>query len=255
MHDTRWKQLFVTGGRQEQVVSVSQAIDHGIPRSTFVQAAHRLGMTNLGGGAWAQCGAPNTYRRKLWVAKLTLGNDVVFTGRTALWLRRIVATTPVEIDIFCGERALRNLKGRRCVRGQWGDEDTTINIEGFQTACVYRALRDAAAVVPVETLLRWLPAMDRLRLGSIEELAAYLEGCGRFPGVVNLRAAVATLRLELPHSGAERFARRLLRAADIAPHPRPYAVRTWWGDDCRNRPRIPKVPVRRRGGWSASSAH
>lgn len=45
------------------------------------------------------------------------------------------------------------------------------------------------------------------------------------PGVVNLRAAVATLRLDLPHSGAERFGRKLLRAADLAPHPRPYPVR------------------------------
>ena len=225
MHDKRWKQLFVTGGRQEQVVSVSQAIDHGIPRSTFVQAAHRLGMANLGGGVWAQCGAPNTYRRKLWVVKLTLGEDAVFTGRTTLWLRRIVTTMPAEVDVFCGDRVLRNRKGRRCVRGRWGHEDTTINIEGFQTACVYRAFRDVAAVVPVETLLRWLPAMDRLRLGTIDELAKYLEDSGRFPGLVNLRAAIATLRLDLPHSGAERFGRKLLRAADLAPHPRPYPVK------------------------------
>ena len=225
MHDTRWKQLFVQGGRQEQVVSVEQAVEHGIPRTTFYDTAQRLGMADLGGGVWAQCGAPNTYRRKLWAAKLRLGDDVVFTGRTALWLRRIVSATPAGVDLLVGKRALRSTAKRRCIRGELSERDIVVKIEGFQTAGVYRAFVDVAPVVPLETLLRWLPAMDRLRLGTVDGLAEYLIEAQRRRGIVNLRAAIATLQSDLPHSGDERFARKLLKAADLAPYPRPYPLK------------------------------
>ena len=226
MYDDRWKKLLTLGSNQERVITVSQAVGCGIPDSTFVGAAHRLGMVRLGGGVWAECGAPNTYRRKLWVAKLMLGEEVVFTGRTVLWLRRIITATPSQVDIYCGpKRAVRPNATRRVVRSKWLDEDLTVNVEGFQTAGVYRSFTDAANVVPLETLLRWLPAMDRLRLGTIDELEAYMTERGTFPGSVKLVAAVASLQADLPHSGKERYARALLRAAGIAPHRRPYPVK------------------------------
>lgn len=225
MYDDRWKKLLTLGSNQERVVTVSQAVDCGIPDSTFVEAAHRLGMTRLGGGVWAECGAPNTYRRKLWVAKLLLGDEVIFTGRTVLWLRRIVSATPAQVDIYCGpKRAVRANSSRRIVRSRWLDQDITVNLEGFQTAGVYRSFTDAANVVSFETLLRWLPAMDRLRLGTVDELAAYMAERGQFPGCLKLVAAVTALQVDLPHSGKERYARTLLRAAGIAPYRRPYPV-------------------------------
>lgn len=225
MYDDRWKKLLALASKQDRVVTVRQAVDCGIPDSTFVDAARRLGMSRLGGGVWAECGAPNSYRRKLSVAKLMLGDGVIFTGRTVLWLRRIVSATPSQVDIYCGpKRAVRVNSTRRIVRSTWLDSDITVNLEGFQTAGVYRSFTDAAAVVPLETLLRWLPAMDRLRLGTIDELSAYIGERGRFPGCVKLVAAVSALRADLPHSGKERYARTLLRAAGIAPHRRPYPV-------------------------------
>lgn len=222
MHARRWRNLNRIGARQEQLVTVQQAMGCGIPRSTFVQSAKRLGMSNLGGGVWAQPGAPNTYRRKLWVARLLYGDEVIFTARSALWLRRIISASPPQVEVHRGPAAHdRPRPGLRLVRARWREEDETVNLEGFRVAPTYRAFTDVASVVPLESLVRWLPAMDRLRLGTLEGLRQYISARGRFVGAVNLVAAVAVLKSDLPHSGAERFARRTIRTAGLVPHPRP----------------------------------
>ena len=219
--------LLAQSGRQHHVFSTGQARAHDIAYSTLHDTAKRLGMAHLGRDVWAVTGTPNTYLRKLWVAKLRFGEDTVFTGRTVLWLRRVIAATPNTVDILTGPGLhLRSRPGYCFVRSELLDHDDTINLEGFRCVSVYRAFTDAAAVVPMDSLLRWLPAMDRLRLGTLEGLLEYYRGRGRFVGVVDLRAAVAVLLEGLPHSGAEKLARKLLRAADLAPYVRPYPVRS-----------------------------
>ena len=218
--------LLIQSGRQQQVFTTSQARALEIPSSTLHDRAKRLGLAHLGRDLWAVTGSPNTYLRKLWAAKLRFGDEVVFTGRTVLWLRRIITTTPSTIDILIRPQLhLRPRPGYCFVRSPRLDQDDTINLEGFRCVSVYRAFTDAAAVVPMDSLLRWLPAMDRLRLGTLEGLAEYYTCRGRFVGIVDLRAAVTVLLTGLPHSGAEKIARRLLKAADLAPYVRPYPVR------------------------------
>lgn len=102
-----------------------------------------------------------------------------------LWLRRIISAAPDTVDILTGPRLHLHPRAGYCfVRSALLEQDDTVNIHGFRCVSVYRAFTDAAAVVPVESLL---------------------EG--------------------LPHSGAEKLARKLLRAADLAPYRRPYPVR------------------------------
>lgn len=226
MDKQRWKKLFALGERQERVVTLAQAVECGIPPTTFHENARRLGMVRVSHGVWALPAAPNTYRRKLWVVKLALGDDVVFTGRTALWLRRVITATPHEADVLLPPGTHQRARpGVRFHRGRPLDDDSIVNLEGFRTACVYRAFTDVSAVAPVESLMRWIPAMDRLRLGHLDGLDEYVVRRGRFPGVVNTRAAAAALRNDLPHSGAERLARRSLRDVGIRFPTRPYPVK------------------------------
>ena len=224
---TPMHRLLIQSGRQQQVFTSGQARALAVPYSTLHGTAKRLGMAHLGRDLWAVTGAPNTYLRKLWVAKLRFGDDVVFTGRTALWLRRIITSAPDTVDILTGRKLhLRARPGYCFIRSDLLAGDDTVNLEGFRCVSVYRAFTDVAAVVPMDSLLRWLPAMDRLRLGTLEGLVAYYVSRGRLVGVVDLRAAAATLLEGLPHSRAEKVARKLLRAAEIAPHRRPYPVRS-----------------------------
>ena len=218
--------LLIKSGRQQQVFTTSQARALEIPSSTLHDTAKRLGFAHLGRDLWAVTGSPNTYLRKLWAAKLRFGGEVVFTGRTALWLRRIITATPATIDILTGPQLhLRARAGYHFARGGLLADDDTLNLEGFRSVSVYRAFTDAASAVSMDSLLRWLPAMDRLRLGTLEGLADYYGRRGRFVGIVDLRAAVTVLLVGLPHSGAEKVARKVLRAADLAPYARPYPVR------------------------------
>ena len=183
-------------------------------------------MAKLWRSVWSAGGSKNTYHRKLWVVKLALGEDVVFTGRTVLWLRQIITATPDAIDILLGPgTGQRARNGVRFFRGAPFDSDATVSIEGFRTASVYRSVSDVAAVVPMESLMRWIPAMDRRRLGNLAGLKEHMTARGRFVGAVNLRAAIVSLERDLPHSGAERLARRSLRDAGMQPARRPHAVK------------------------------
>ncbi len=171
-------------------------------------------------------GAPNTYRRKLSVAQLRFGDDVVFTARTALWLRQLITANPPVVDVLARPDAHYRARTRtRFHRGATIDGASTVKIERFYAADVYRAMTDAAADVPLESLLRWLPAMDRLRQGTLDGFDEHVRERGRFRGVVNCRAASALLRTDLPHSGAERTGRAALRRSGFPPYPRPYPVR------------------------------
>ena len=222
---TPMQKLMRTSARQHQVFTTAQAVDCGVSATTLRSLAPRIGIVDLGYGMWAGAASPNTYQRKLWVAKLSMSSDVLFTGRTVLWLRRIISAIPQEIDILIGPSLhLRPRARTRLFRGSIPEENS-VNLEGMPTVGVYRAFTDAAAVVPVESLVRWLPAMDRLRQGSLDGLEEYAVKRGRFVGVVNLRAAIAVLRVDLPHSTGERVGRKALRAAGIPPYPRPYPVR------------------------------
>ena len=226
MATTPWQRLMRTAGRQHQVFTTGQAEDCGIAASTLADMARRRIIVNLGYGVWACGAAPNTYDRKLWVAGLTLGSDVLFTARSVLWLRGIIGAKPQTVDVLTGtDHHLRKRPGVHFCRGTLLDEDESVNLKGHTTTSVYRSFTDAAAVVPLESLIRWLPAMDRLRQGDLDGLEAYSRRRKRYVGVVNLRAAIAILRSDLPHSGAERVARKALRGADLAPYIRPYPVR------------------------------
>lgn len=220
------RKLLNTAARQHQVFTTEQALLAGIPHSTLRSMARRLFIIDLGHGLWAFAGAPNTYYRKLWTTKLSMSPDSMFTGRTVLWLRRIITATPREVDILTGPALHRRTRPSvHAFRGALLEDDDSINLEGLPTAPVYRAFTDAAGVSAVDALVRWLPAMDRRRLGTLDGLAQYMELRARFVGVVNLRAAIATLSSDLPHSGAERAGRRALRGAGLRPYPRPYPVR------------------------------
>jgi very-short-patch-repair endonuclease len=160
------------------------------------------------------------------VVRHALGDDVIFTGRTVLWLRQITTGTPSGIDVWSGPQAhYRGRKGVVFSRGAWVPSDAVTKVDGFATAPVRRAFTDVARVAAYDSLLRWLPAADRRRLMTLDALEEYVPLRGAFPGVVNLRAAMAVLRSDLPHSDAERFARRLVRDAGLRPYPRPYAVK------------------------------
>ena len=218
------RNLMRLAARQHQVFSTAQADNEGIESNTLAHMARRGHITSLGYGLWACAGAPNTYRRKLAIAQLSLGGDTVFTGRTTLWLRRVITQEPSSVDVLVDPDVhLRPRPGMCFFRGA-RDDDSSVNVEGHTTTSIYRAFSDVSKVTPVESLTRWLAAMDRLRLGHLAGLDAHCAQRGRFPGVVNLRAAVATLRADLPHSGAEKLGRTSLRAAGIAPYPRPYPV-------------------------------
>ena len=138
-----------------------------------------------------------------------------------------MSATPPIVDVLVKPDAhYRELAKVRFHRGAQLVDASTVKIERFVTTDVYRALADASPDVPVESLLRWLPAMDRLRHGDLDGFEEFLTRRGRFRGIVNCRAAIATLRSDLSHSGVERIGRSALRQNGFRPHPRPYAVRT-----------------------------
>jgi hypothetical protein len=226
MHDKRWRDLFKLAGRQEMTFSSQQAVACGIPAKTLHRAGPRLGCHSPWKGVWVVGGSRNTYRRKLWVVRHALGADVVFTGRTVLFLRQIITATPTGIDVWSGRQVHhRDRNGVVFHRGLWVPEDAVARIDGFATAPVRRAFADVARIAAFDSLLRWLPAADRRRLLTLDQLDEYLPHRGAFPGLVNLRAAMAALRHDFPHSGGERLARRLVRAGGLRPYPRPYSVR------------------------------
>ncbi|MDP9394396.1 MAG: hypothetical protein M3Q27_09180, partial [Actinomycetota bacterium] len=114
-------------GRQHQVFSTAQALQCDIRERTLRDVARRLAIANLGEGLWACAGAPNTYRRKLSVAQLRFGDDVVFTARTALWLRQIITANPPVVDVLARPDAHYRARTRtRFHRGATIDGASTV---------------------------------------------------------------------------------------------------------------------------------
>lgn len=185
----------------------------------------RHGSTQLHPGVWSLPGSVDTCERRIAAARLAVSKWSVVTGESALWLRGVVARPPAQVHLLLRpDHHLEHFDGVRFHRGRWVVGDREEPVMGFCTAPVLRGLTDASSGSGVGRLVRWISSMDRLRIAGAPDVAAYLDLRGRFPGVVALREALTAVGIDLGHSEAERRARRLLRAAGLDPHRRPFAV-------------------------------
>lgn len=224
-----WQTLDRRLGRQHGVVAVWQAVADGIPRSTFYDYVRRHGWTHLGDGLWATPQREVSFLRRI-AEKQHLGPGArILTGPALLTVAGVRPQQPCSVDLLVGPRlAVAPRPGVRYHRGAWVSGDKVERREGIPSTPVLRAWTDATRLSSVDRLEKDLRAMDRLRIATPEQAAAYLELRCRFVGRPRARQAVARVDRQLVHSDDEARARLLLDAVEGHPHPRPCKISTEW---------------------------
>ena len=224
----RWAEVHnTTTAQQHGVLGRWQAEAWGVASSTYSEHMLAHGWSQEWPGVWTHPGSPRTYEQQCWAALVALRCRAVLTATSALWVYGAIAQRPDDVALLI--RPNRHIQVRpqiRLHRGRWIAGDAAELREGLPVAPVLRAWSDYARDHTSARLSTALSALDRLRLATPADAAAYVEARGSFHGRKRARSALAELNGELTHSGDERRARHLLRAAALphAPLGRPFTV-------------------------------
>lgn len=200
--------------RQGGVVSVRQADDLGIPRSTLDGRLRTWGVAKPHRGVIALPGvdldAPTT---RLWLALCAVGSPAWASGRTAAQLHAgedVPAIVDVAVPVSRRPSAPSGVRLRRLTLGH---RDVTVR-RWVPLLQLDRALREAAALEAYDEALGLVAAAVQRRATTLDRLAASTRG--RRPGGRQLRAIVADLGATGADSALAHRTVGLLRAAGLS---------------------------------------
>lgn len=223
-----WARLYQEAAEPQQgAVSSQQAASLGIPLATFHEHVRAHAWARLLPGVWGVPGSADSYERRCWAALLAVPHGVL-TAESALWHAGLLRREPPRTALLLPPRTHMGARESfRFHRGRWVVGDRVEDEGGLRRAPLLRALTDFAVDHSQRRTEYAIAALHRLRHATPEDVRAYLERRGRFPGRRKALAALDAVAGEVTHSGEERHARDLLRAADLPwlLHPRPLAIR------------------------------
>jgi hypothetical protein len=148
------------------------------------------------------CGAPDTWRRRLWVGLLEAGPDTVVSRRSGAALADIPGFGPGPVDILKGEVHEERMRTCELHVSSWIPPHHRTAIDGIPVTSVARTLFDLAALGTPSRRRRGLPYLhpDRAEravddalvrdLTTLDELAEVVATLGRQgrPGTTRMRA-------------------------------------------------------------------
>lgn len=206
-------------------VTTADLTEAEVASSSFSTHAAAIGWTSKFWRVWVPTGAVLDHTRLCAAAVASVGEEVVVTGASALYLDGVLSNPPATVELLldtgrhlasregvCLHRTVTFAKVRRHNRGD------------LVLASASRALADHAAHTVVNDMCRDIATALRTRQCSMAGIRAELVARKRFPGRATLRRAYGLLSGEIVHSAGERQARRHLTAAGMAPGSKPLPV-------------------------------
>jgi hypothetical protein len=201
--------------RQRGIIAVKQAVARGLARSSVYDVLHAHRWRCIEPGVWARPGSRwRAGEARIHAAHLAGSGKRVLTGGPRLALAGVRSFISRELPMLVAPTiSPRRRAGVRYIRSAWVPQDRVEHWEEVPCAPVWRAWSDAAAIDPVQRLIKDLQNLHRLRYGGPETAAAYLGRRGVFRGRPKALQAIERTRRQLVHSGSEKRARDLLAAA------------------------------------------
>lgn len=187
-----WQKLVKLARRQHGLVTVVQAEDAGIPRSTLSRwvAAGRLGRWYP--GVYALEGMPDSWLRRAKAATLAAHAEAVLGGAAAARLHGLLDFDGSEVELLVPRTAACGRLGRIRIRrtNHLPDSDRT-EVKGIPVASIVRTIVELAVVVAEKRLREILLDAWRRNLVTPLEVATCLGEIGRVRGAAKLRRVLA----------------------------------------------------------------
>lgn len=138
--------LYELAGKQHQVVARRQAIDElGIAPATLDREFRRRGWRSLWAGVHQAPGSRTTFETRVAAAALAVGRGAMASGRTALWLHRVLDSPPDQLHIVVPEHVRAPRLGHvRVWRSRTLRDGDRSRVRRLPVATPARALMDAA---------------------------------------------------------------------------------------------------------------
>ncbi|MBW3663432.1 MAG: type IV toxin-antitoxin system AbiEi family antitoxin domain-containing protein [Actinobacteria bacterium] len=187
-----WQKLMKLARRQHGLVTVAQAEEVGIPRSTLSRwvAAGRL--KRWYPGVYALEGVPDSWLRRAKAATLAAHAEAVLGGAAAARLHGLLAFDGSQVELLVPRTAACGRLGRVAIRRTSTLPDHhRVEVDGVPAASVARTIVELVDVVAEKRLREVLLDAWRRNLVTPLEVAACLGEVGRVRGAARLRRVLA----------------------------------------------------------------
>lgn len=211
---------------QHYVVHVSQApgCDVSVRRLRSV-ATERDWERPFDGIIWLP--GPDTPERWMMSGLLLVGEQGLITGRSALYLDRLLATAPTRVELLVpyghAVPAFKRLHVRRTRTLQPEDR---VEIDGLRATIVERTLNQMAHNTDVKTLRAHAIDARRMKLYTTSRHLACIDRMGNFPGAAKMRTMAAEIDEDESESIFEFLMRRRFVEVGLRPDAEQYTLRT-----------------------------
>lgn len=191
----------------------------------FRRHAQRIGWEHRRRGCWVPAGFELSHTQRAAEAISGLSEDVLLTGRTALFLYGVLDHPGKDVELLVPAKQHYLVQDGVCLhRTRIFDGVRYQHRKGFRLALPARAFADFAPHASLNDLCCDLATAMRKRQCTLPKIAAEIAARKRWPGRRTLRIAHGLLTGELKHSADEGMARRLLREAGHRPHHEPLTI-------------------------------
>ena len=203
---------------QAGVVSVQQALEAGVTRSTLQRAVRRGVLDRIHPRVLRFTASPLTSLARTWAAVLQVGNEAIVSHEASLVLAG-TSTVPYY-PVVSVEQGRHVQEGIRVHRHPRPPKDQLVTIHGLTATTIERAVVDVASVFGVgrlDALLDHLTMTERTTtLGAIERTLRQIDRRGR-RNTRNLQELLDQRRstTPTPRSRLERLADEALRASGL----------------------------------------
>jgi len=210
---------------QGGVISVDQAIQAGLARSTMRGIVRRQGWRRLHRGVYLLPGAEWGFRQECQAALLAAGPKSVLCRRTVAHIFGLLPKPPfIEVFLPLSERAPALAPVRVCRTGTLRPADLA-EMDGLRVTTPTRTVIDLAAVLQPPELRAVLIEAQQKRLITLDRVDRRIDGLGPVRGIGVVRRLVWELHPERCDSILEHRVRALIRGAGLpTPAPQPWPV-------------------------------
>lgn len=211
---------------QGGVISVDQAVQAGLARSTMRGIVARQGWRRLHRGVYLLPGAEYGFHQACQAALLAAGTNSVLCRRSVAHLFGLLPRPPfVEVFLPLGERAPSLAPVRVCRTGTLRPADVAM-VDTLRATTPTRTVIDLAAVLQPPELRAVLIDAQQKRLIHLGKVDRRIEGLGPVRGIGVVRRLVWEMHPERCDSVLEHRVRSLIREAQLpSPAPQPLPVR------------------------------
>lgn len=197
----------------------------GVTTRTLTRHLRRIGYKPWLPGLWVLADTHVPYVVRCRMVLAASGTNAHLTAASALWALGILRREPDDVEVAVPATRRLRLRDGVCVHHATDYAMIAmVTVRGLRAARAPRALAEHARHTTHTPLCRAMADTTRLRHATLRQIGQELAARGNFPGRAVFRCAYGELCGELNHSGDERLARRLLRAAGVAVAPRPGPV-------------------------------